>query len=73
MDTFELLQAYLKSNVCLTDVTLYDHTINGSIIKLSYSYRPNYEWDKDYISFDNTLEVGLLDYITWVYNFVTNK
>ena len=48
------------------------YSINDSIINMEYSYNPNYEWDKNYISYDNKIEIELLDYMTWIYN-QTNK
>ena len=42
--------------------------MNGSVIKLTYYYKTNYYWNKEYISYDKKMEVGVLDYITWVYN-----
>ncbi len=68
METFNLLEKYLKENVSYEDTTLNDFEINGSIIKLRYSYNPNYDWQKDYVSYDNVMEVQLLDYMTWIYN-----
>ena len=67
METFDLLQKYLRENTSYLDVTLTDYEMNGSVIKLKYCYNPNYDWDKEYISSDN-MEVEVLDYITWVYN-----
>ena len=68
METFNLLEKYLKENVSYEDTTLNDFETNGSIIKLRYSYNPNYDWQKDYVSYDNIMEVQLLDYMTWIYN-----
>ena len=68
METYKLLEKYLKENVSYIDIRLDDYEINGSLIKLKYSYNPNYDWDKDYISYENLLEIELLDYITWIYN-----
>lgn len=72
METRDLLEKFLREKILkeetsYTDIVLDDYEINGSVIKLTYSYKPNYDWNKDYISYDNTLEVYLLDYITWVY------
>ena len=76
METSDLLEKYLrekclKEETSYTDITLDDYDINGSVIELTYSYKPNYDWAKnakDYISYDNTMKIYLLDYITWVYN-----
>jgi hypothetical protein len=68
METFNLLEKYLKENVSYEDTILNDFEINGSIIKLRYSYNPNYDWHKDFVSYDNIMEVQLLDYMTWIYN-----
>ena len=67
METFDLLQKYLRENTSYTDVTLTDYYMNGSLIKLNYFYKSNYDWNKEYISYDK-MEVDVLDYITWVYN-----
>ena len=75
METGDLLQKYLEeilSNQNLKDIFLYMYSINDSIINMEYSYNPNYEWDKNYISYDNKIEIELLDYMTWIYN-QTNK
>ena len=68
METFELLQKYLKEKLNYKDIQLNDFIINGSIIKLTYSYNPDFDWKKDYISYDNIIDIDLLDYITWIYN-----
>ena len=76
METYDLVQMYLVENLSgdYTDIHVCDYNLNGSIIKIRYSCNPNYYWDKNYISYDNTLEVDILDYMTWVYNkCLTNK
>lgn len=67
METFDLLQKYLRENISYDGVTLTDYEINGSVIKLKYLYNLSYDWDKEYRLSDN-MEVEVLDYITWVYN-----
>ena len=67
METHELLETYLKSQFKYKDLTLNDYELNGSIIKLRYSYNPEYDWNMDMISYDNKLEIELLDYITWIH------
>lgn len=67
METFQLLEKYLKEQrESYKDVQLSDYSINGSIIKLRYSYNPDY--DVIYTSYNNYLEVDILDYMTWIYN-----
>lgn len=73
METFGLLEKYLQENTSYTDVTLNDYELNGSVIKLRYSYKPNYDWNKDYVSYDNKMEIEMLNYITWVYNLINLK
>ena len=73
METFGLLEKYLSDYTSHKDVTLNEFEINGSIIKLRYSYNPEYDWDKEYISYDNKIEIDLLDYITYVYNLCNPK
>ncbi len=73
METSDLLEKYLrekylKEETSYTDINLDDYEINGSVIELRYSYKPNYDWDMESVSYDNTIRVYLLDYITWVYN-----
>lgn len=68
METFDLLQKYLRENTSYLDVTLTDYEMNGSVIKLKYYYNPHYDWAKEYVSYGNIMEVEVLDYITWVYN-----
>jgi len=67
MDTFNLLEKYLEE-LTSHKVDLLNYNINGSIIKMLYSYNPNYEWDVKFIIYDNDIEVQLLDYLTWIYN-----
>lgn len=60
METYNLLEKYLLENVYYPqDTTLNSYDINGSIIKLKYY---------SYTNGEGTMEVELLDYITWVYN-----
>ena len=64
--TFELIEQYLLSVVDLTAVELLNYFINGSVIKIQYSYESI--WIKERL-YDNYIEVELLDYITFLYNF----
>ena len=72
METFNLLEKYLKENVSRTDIELIDYLINGSIIKLKYSYLFIHSTDNSYTMHDVT-EVELLDYITFIYNQLNEK
>jgi hypothetical protein len=63
--TFELIEQYLLSTVDLTKVELVNYFINGSIIKIQYSYESL--WIKKRL-YDNYIEVELLDYITFLFN-----
>ena len=66
--TFELLEKYLLSILTFKELELDDYSINGSIIKLQYSYE--YSWSENGSrSYDNYVEVELLDYITFLFNF----
>ena len=70
MITKDLLEKFLKENVNsdYTEVELhYGYTLNGSIIKMEFSYNPNHSWSPNYIRTE-TIEFELLDYITWIYN-----
>lgn len=72
MSTQELILAYLMNGYVKetwTDIEINDYDLNGSIIKVHYSYNPNYEWqtEKNYISSGSTLEINLLDYITFIH------
>ena len=64
--TFELIEQYLLSVVDLPEVELLDYSVNGSIIKIQYSYKSPYINTRLY---DNYIEVELLNYITFLYNF----
>ena len=67
LGTFHLLELYLKECREYQDVSLHEYNLNGTVITLRFSYKPGYEWDKDYVS--NDIEtVELLDYITWVFS-----
>ena len=70
--TFELLEKYLLSILTFKELKLDDYSINGSIIKLRYSYE--YSWCEDKNrSYDNYTEVELLDYITFLFNIKNNN
>ena len=63
--TFELIEQYLLSTVDLAKVELVNYFINGSIIKIQYSYES--PWINKRL-YDNYIEVELLDYITYLFN-----
>ena len=63
--TFELIEQYLLSTVDLTKVELINYFVNGSIIKIQYSYESLWTNERFY---DNYIEVELLDYITFLFN-----
>ena len=63
--TFELIEQYLLSTVDLTKVELVNYFVNGSIIKIQYSYESLWTNERSY---DNYIEVELLDYITFLFN-----
>ena len=63
--TFELIEQYLLSAVDLTKVELINYFVNGSIIKIQYSYES--PWINERL-YDNYIEVELLDYITFLFN-----
>ena len=63
--TFELIEQYLLSTVNLTKVELVNYFINGSVIKIQYSYENSWINKRLY---DNYIEVELLDYITFLFN-----
>lgn len=67
--TNELIEKYLKSlNLGYLELQLESYSMNGSIIKIYYSYL--YEWSQGSRSYDsdNFIEVELLDYITFIFN-----
>lgn len=63
--TFELIEQYLLSTVDLTKVELINYFVNGSIIKIQYSYESLWTNERLY---DNYIEMELLDYITFLFN-----
>lgn len=63
--TFELIEQYLLSTVDLTEVELINYFVNGSIIKIQYSYKSLWTNERFY---DNYIEVELLDYITFLFS-----
>ena len=63
--TFELIEQYLLSTVDLAKVELVNYFINGSVIKIQYSYESLWTNERFY---DNYIEVELLDYITFLFN-----
>ena len=68
--TFELIEQYLLSIVNLTKVELVNYFINGSVIKIQYSYES--PWINKRL-YDNYTEVELLDYITFLFNIKNNN
>ena len=67
METFDLIEKYLfsvMSEYNYLNLRLYHYDINGSIIKINYRY----DFDEIDTCYDNTLEVDILDYITFVFN-----
>ena len=67
METFDLIEKYLFSiKPNYLNLRLYEYTLNGSTIKINYNY--SYDEDDRNTSYDNILEVDLLDYITFVFN-----
>jgi len=69
METFDLIEKYAKSKLNGYDeLSINDYDINGSIIKIRYSYTYDWSTDKTDRSYDNYLQVDLLDYITFVFN-----
>jgi hypothetical protein len=69
METNELIEKYLKDKLpYYKDLVVSDYELNGSLLKITYSYNPNYDWNKEYVSYDNVMEVYILDYMTWIYN-----
>ena len=55
MTTFDLLLAYLQTHRNESDIVLNNYELNGSIIKLTYSYNPNFSWDKEFIDYGNII------------------
>lgn len=68
MYTFDLLSKYLGENISHADYRLNEYELNGSVVKITYSYK--YKWSDEDWSYDNKMEVELLDYITWVFNLL---
>jgi hypothetical protein len=56
--TFERLENYKELRV-------EDYILNGTTIIINYSYQ--YDWSTDR-SYGNSIQVELLDYITWLFN-----
>lgn len=74
METRKLIEAYLLQSLeGYTDLRLDSYSLNGSVIKIYYSYTESYSTNggiESYESNDNVIEVDLLDYITFVYSFL---
>ena len=68
--TFKLIEQYLLSTVHLAKVELVDYSINGSVIKIQYSYESLWINKRLY---GNYIEVELLDYITFLFNIKNNN
>ena len=68
METFDLLEKYLKQNTSRDGVRLTDYWLNGSTVKLKYNYQFTYSSGETDTMYDGEMEVEVLDYITWVYN-----
>lgn len=68
--THELIEKCLFSilgDYNYLNLRLYDYSLNGSIIKINYNYR--YDDKYNDTSYDNILEIELLDYISFLFNF----
>lgn len=65
--TFELIKQYLLSNVDNKGVKLENYYIEDNIIKIKYSYQVIID-NHIYPSYNNYIEVKLLDYITFLFN-----
>lgn len=68
METFDLLEKYLKQNTSRDGVRLTDYSLNGSTVKLKYNYQFTYSSGETDTMYDGEMEFEVLDYITWVYN-----
>ena len=68
METFDLLEKYLKQNTSRDGVRLTDYSLNGSTVKLKYNYLFTYFSGEVDTMYDGEMEVELLDYMTFVYN-----
>ena len=68
METYNLLEKYLKENTSKENINLEEYSINGSIIRLRYSYSFVYNSGEVNTLYDGELLIELLDYITWIYN-----
>lgn len=68
METRDLIQSYLLTiKQGYTDLRLDSYSLNGSVIKIYYSYQ--YDWCIDRTNYyELFFEVELLDYITFVYS-----
>lgn len=66
--TFDLLEAYLFTiKIGYTELRLDTYNLNGSVIKIYYSYQ--YDWCNDRTNYnESSIEVDLLDYISFVFN-----
>lgn len=68
METFDLLEKYLKQNTSRDGVRLTDYWLNGRWVKLKYNYQFTYSSGETDTMYDGEMEFEVLDYITWVYN-----
>lgn len=66
--TFELIEQYLLSNTDDKGIKLENYYIEDNIIKIKYSYQVIID-NHTYSSYNNYFEVGLLNYITFLFNF----
>lgn len=67
--TYEFIEKYLFNDKgYYKDLRLESYDLNGSIIKIKYSYIS--EHDETYRIYDYSIDVELLDYITFI---VLNK
>ena len=65
--TFELIEQYLLSNTDDKGIKLENYYIEDNIIKIKYSCQIIID-NHIYPSYNNYIEVKLLDYITFLFN-----
>ena len=73
--TPDLILAYLLDYLQKDGLRVDDYTLNGSVLKITYSYLSSYNTTngvETYRNFDN-VEFEILDYITFVFNLFTAK
>lgn len=73
MVTYDIIQKYIEERASYDNVIVTDYYINGSIIKIAYSYDFIYYNNKKEVMYDGEEQIELLEYITFACKCLINN